>query len=47
VGRRLTDLDKKALTPLIWAHIKLYGTFHMDINTHVDLGPAAGDTKAA
>jgi len=41
---RLTDRDKKALTALFWGHINPYGTFHLDMNTHLDLGPA---TKVA
>ena len=44
---RLTDRDKKAITALIWAHINPYGTFHIDMNTHLDLGPAGQDAQAA
>jgi hypothetical protein len=44
---RLTERDKKALTALIWAHINPYGTFHIDMNTHLDLGPASENAKAA
>ena len=37
--KRLTDRDRKALTALIWNHVNPYGTFHIDMNTHLDLGP--------
>ena len=44
---RLTNRDKKAITALIWAHINPYGTFHIDMNTHLDLGPAGQHAEAA
>jgi hypothetical protein len=31
------DLHKKAPIALVWAHISPAGTFHIDINTHLDL----------
>jgi hypothetical protein len=40
---RLSDRDRKALTALIWSHINPYGTFHIDMNTHLDLGPAEAE----
>ena len=46
-AQRLTDRDRKALNALIWSHINPYGTFHIDMNTHLDLGPAAGQAEAA
>ena len=46
-AKRLTDRDKKALNALIWAHINPYGTFHIDMSTHLDLGPATGRAEAA
>ena len=46
-AKRLTARDKKALTALIWAHINPYGTFHIDMNTHLDLGPGSPHAKAA
>ena len=45
--KRLTDRDKKALTALIWEHVNPYGTFHIDMNTHLDLGPATPAARAA
>ncbi|MGI8428842.1 MAG: Tn3 family transposase [Solirubrobacteraceae bacterium] len=44
---RLTARDKKALTAVIWAHINPYGTFHSDMNTHLDLGPGDPNAQAA
>jgi TnpA family transposase len=46
-ANRLTDRDRKALTALIWSHINPYGTFHIDMSTHLDLGPATGQAQAA
>lgn len=39
--------DKKALTALIWEHVNPYGTFHIDMNTHLDLGPGTPAARAA
>jgi TnpA family transposase len=46
-AKRLTARDKKALTALIWEHINPYGTFHIDMNTHLDLGPGSPHAQAA
>jgi hypothetical protein len=46
-AKRLTDRDKKALNALIWAHINPYGTFHIDMHHHLDLGPSAQNAQAA
>jgi hypothetical protein len=45
--KRLTDRDRKALTALTWAHINPYRTFHMDMSTHLDLGPGNPNVQAA
>ncbi len=42
-AERLTDRDRTALTALIWSHINPYGTFHIDMNTHLGLGPAEAE----
>jgi len=34
---RLTDEDRRGLTPLFWAHVNLYGRFRLDMETHLDL----------
>jgi TnpA family transposase len=34
---RLTDQDRRALSPLFWAHVNPYGRFHLDMETHLDL----------
>ena len=46
-AERLTDRDRKALTALIWSHINPYGTFHIDMNTHLDLDRPTGQAQAA
>ena len=46
-AKRLTDRDKKALNALIWAHINPYGTFHIDMNNHLDLSPSNQNAQAA
>ncbi|SNT60680.1 Tn3 transposase DDE domain-containing protein [Streptosporangium subroseum] len=34
---RLTDADRRALSPLFWSHANLYGTIQIDMDTHLDL----------
>jgi len=46
-ARRLTGRDKQALSALIWSHINPYGTFHIDMNTHLDLDPPTSEAEAA
>ncbi|MEV4246670.1 Tn3 family transposase [Streptosporangium canum] len=38
---RLTDADRRALSPLFRSHANLYGTIRIGVDTHLDLGPAA------
>ena len=38
--RRLTADDRRALTPLFWSHVNLYGRFSIDMTTHLDLEAA-------
>ncbi len=39
---RLTEEDRRALTPLFWAHVNPYGSFRLEMDRHIDLGlPAA------
>ena len=33
---RLTDADRRALSPLSWSHVRLYGTFTLDMETRLD-----------
>ncbi|WP_345580656.1 hypothetical protein [Nonomuraea rosea] len=40
-AERLTDADRRALSPLFWSHANLYGTIPIDMETHLDLGLAA------
>ncbi len=36
---RLTAVDRRALSPLFWKHVNLYGKFTLDMDRHLDLGP--------
>ena len=38
---RLTAVDLRALTPLLWAHVNPYGTFTLDMSTRLPLAQAA------
>lgn len=38
---RLTDEDRRALSPLFWTHINPYGRFQLDMTTRLDLDLAA------
>ena len=35
----LSDDDRRALTPLFWAHVNPYGRFRLDMETYLDLEP--------
>lgn len=39
--KRLTDADRRALSPLSWTHINPYGRFELDMNSRLDLDLAA------
>jgi hypothetical protein len=36
-AKRLTDADRRALSPLFWSHANLYGTIDIDMDSHLDL----------
>ncbi|OUC96039.1 transposase [Streptosporangium minutum] len=38
---KLTDADRRALSPLFWSHANLYGSIEIDMDAHLDLGLAA------
>jgi TnpA family transposase len=38
---RLAD-DRRALSPLFWSHVNLYGRFTLDMDSHLDLGLGLG-----
>jgi TnpA family transposase len=38
---RLTNEDRRGLSPLFWAHINLYGRFTLDMDRHLNLESAA------
>ncbi len=45
----MTGADRRALTPLFWTHVNLYGKFDLDMDTRIDLGaapPATGPRPA-
>lgn len=39
--QRLTDADKRGLSPLFWSNANLYGTIDIDMGRRLDLGLAA------
>ena len=39
--RRLTDADRRVLSPLFWTHVNPYGRFELDMNSHLALVAAA------
>lgn len=39
---RLTDDDRRALTPLFWTHVNPYGKFTLNMDEHLDLNPLPG-----
>lgn len=47
---RLTEHDRRALSPLFWQHVNPYGTFRLDLDTHLRIdptGPEAARTGPA
>ena len=34
---RLSDADRRALTPLFWSNVNPYGRFRLDMERHLDL----------
>ncbi len=38
-SERMAPEDLRALTPLIYAHVTPYGTFQLDMETRLELGP--------
>ena len=38
---RLTDADRRGLSPLFWSHANLYGRIEIDMHRHIDLDLAA------
>ncbi len=55
--KRLTDADRRALSPLFWTPVNPYGRFELDMHSHLALslvpasasvpGPRASPTAAA
>jgi Tn3 transposase DDE domain len=39
-ARKLTEEDRRALSPLFWAHVNPYGRFRLDMDTRLDLTAA-------
>ncbi|WP_431904445.1 Tn3 family transposase [Nonomuraea sp. bgisy101] len=37
---KLTDADRRGLSPLFWTHVNPYGRFELDVNSRLDLGLA-------
>ncbi|WP_410090536.1 Tn3 family transposase [Streptomyces sp. OR43] len=43
---RLTAADRRALSPLFWTHVNLYGRFELDMNSRLDLDLFSAGTSA-
>ena len=44
---RLGDADRRGLSPLSWSHVRLFGTFRLDMDTHLDLDRGPTQAEAA
>jgi hypothetical protein len=42
----MTEADRRALTPLFWTHVNLYGRFDLNMDTHLDLDQALAAVAA-
>jgi hypothetical protein len=38
---KLTEADRRALSPLFWSHVNPYGRFELDMNSRLDLDLAS------
>jgi hypothetical protein len=36
-AEKLAEADRRALSPLFWTHVNLYGRFELDMNSRLDL----------
>jgi hypothetical protein len=45
-AERMTDEDRRALTPLFWTHVNPYVTFRLDMDSRLDLAPTGPTDKA-
>lgn len=43
-AEKLTDADRRALSPLFWTHVNPYGRFELDMNSRLDLDLAVAVT---
>ncbi|MFL4909430.1 hypothetical protein ACJ6WF_41170 [Streptomyces sp. MMS24-I2-30] len=39
--KRLTDADRRALSPLLWTHVNPYGRLELDMTSHLALAATA------
>ncbi|MFJ2770640.1 Tn3 family transposase [Streptomyces sp. NPDC087300] len=39
--KKLSDEDRRGLTVLFWSNVNPYGTFRLDMDARLDLGPVA------
>jgi TnpA family transposase len=46
-ARRMTDPDRRGMTPLFWSNVALYGRWHLDMDHRIDFdrGPGAAPTR--
>jgi TnpA family transposase len=44
---RLGDADRRGLSPLSWSHVRLFGTFRLNMDTHLDLDRGPIEPAAA
>ncbi|MFI1979024.1 Tn3 family transposase [Streptomyces wedmorensis] len=44
---RLSDEDRRGLTALFWSNVNPYGTFRLDMDARLDLGPVAAVPRPA
>ena len=45
-AKRLTDHDRRALSPRFRTHVNPYGTFDLDMSTHLDYATSTGNAAA-
>lgn len=41
-AKLLTPVDRRALTPLFWGHVRPYGEVRLDLGSRLTIGGASG-----
>lgn len=46
-SERMTEADRRALSPLFWTHVNPYGRFVLDMDARLDLAASEEDAEVS